>query len=41
MKDFFASPLGAIGLGATVWPFIDQIKASTEVDLSQIQPEVQ
>ncbi len=38
--------LGAIGLGATVWPFIDQMNpdssvkalASTEVDLSQIQP---
>ncbi len=38
--------VGAIGLGATVWPFIDQMNpdssvkalASTEVDLSQIQP---
>ena len=38
--------MGAIGLGATVWPFIDQMNpdssvkalASTEVDLSQIQP---
>ena len=37
---------GAIGLGAAVWPFIDQMNpdssvkalASTEVDLSQIQP---
>ncbi len=38
--------LGAVGLGATVWPFIDQMNpdnsvkalASTEVDISQIQP---
>ena len=38
--------VGAIGIGATVWPFIDQMNpdssvkalASTEVDLSQIQP---
>ena len=38
--------LGAIGLGATVWPFIDQMNpdksvkalASTEVDLTPIQP---
>ena len=38
--------VGAIGLGATVWPFIDQMNpdssvkalASTEVDISQIQP---
>ena len=38
--------VGAIGLGATVWPFIDQMNpdssvkalASTEVDLSQVQP---
>tara|TARA_B100000945_G_C20337864_1_gene575870 strand:- start:638 stop:1150 length:513 start_codon:yes stop_codon:yes gene_type:complete len=38
--------VGAIGLGATVWPFIDQMNpdksvkalASTEVDLSQIEP---
>mgnify|MGYP001316757422 CR=1 FL=1 len=38
--------VGAIGLGATVWPFIDQMNpdssvkalASTEVNLSQIQP---
>tara|TARA_B100001029_G_C14778461_1_gene295172 strand:+ start:70 stop:582 length:513 start_codon:yes stop_codon:yes gene_type:complete len=39
--------LGAVGLGATVWPFIDQMNpdnsvkalASTEVDISQIQPD--
>ena len=38
--------VGAIGIGATVWPFIDQMNpdssvkalASTEVDLSLIQP---
>ena len=38
--------VGAIGLGATIWPFIDQMNpdssvkalASTEVDLSSIQP---
>ena len=38
--------VGAIGVGATVWPFIDQMNpdksvkalASTEVDLSQIEP---
>ena len=38
--------VGAIGIGATVWPFIDQMNpdssvkalAPTEVDLSQIQP---
>ncbi len=38
--------VGAIGIGATVWPFIDQMNpdssvkalASTEVDISQIQP---
>ena len=38
--------VGAIGLGATIWPFIDQMNhdssvkalASTEVNLSQIQP---
>ena len=38
--------LGAIGVGATIWPFIDQMNpdksvkalASTEVDLSQIEP---
>ena len=38
--------VGAIGLGATVWPFIDQMNpdssvkalASTEVDISQIEP---
>ena len=38
--------VGAIGLGATVWPFIDQMNpdssvkalASTEVDISQVQP---
>ena len=38
--------MGAIGLGATVWPFIDQMNpdssvkalASTEVDISQIEP---
>ena len=38
--------VGAIGLGATVWPFIDQMNpdnsvkalASTEVDVSQIEP---
>ena len=38
--------MGAIGLGATVWPFIDQMNpdnsvkalATTEVDISQIQP---
>ncbi len=38
--------VGAIGLGATVWPFIDQMNpdksvkalASTEVDLTTIQP---
>ena len=38
--------LGAVGVGATVWPLIDQMNpdasvkalASTEVDLSQIQP---
>ena len=38
--------VGAIGLGATVWPFIDQMNpdksvkalASTEVDLTPIQP---
>ena len=38
--------VGAIGLGATVWPFIDQMNpdssvkalASTEVDISSIEP---
>tara|TARA_B100000700_G_scaffold128867_1_gene144406 strand:- start:267 stop:779 length:513 start_codon:yes stop_codon:yes gene_type:complete len=38
--------VGAIGLGATIWPFIDQMNpdssvkalASTEVDVSSIQP---
>ena len=38
--------IGAVGLGATIWPFIDQMNpdssvkalASTEVDISQIQP---
>ena len=38
--------IGAVGLGATIWPFIDQINpdssvkalATTEVDLSQIEP---
>ena len=38
--------IGAVGIGATIWPFIDQMNpdssvkalASTEVDISQIQP---
>ena len=38
--------IGAVGLGATIWPFIDQMNpdssvkalATTEVDLSQIEP---
>ena len=38
--------VGAIGLGATIWPLVDQMNpdksvralASTEVDVSQIQP---
>jgi ubiquinol-cytochrome c reductase iron-sulfur subunit len=38
--------VGAVGLGATIWPFIDQMNpdssvkalASTEVDISQIEP---
>ncbi len=38
--------IGAVGLGATIWPFIDQMNpdssvkalATTEVDISQIQP---
>ena len=38
--------VGAVGLGATVWPFIDQMNpdssvkalAKIEVDLSQIEP---
>jgi len=38
--------VGAVGLGATIWPFIDQMNpdssvkalATTEVDISQIQP---
>jgi ubiquinol-cytochrome c reductase iron-sulfur subunit len=38
--------VGAIGLGAAIWPFIDQMNpdksvkalATTEVDISQIQP---
>ena len=37
---------GAVGLGATIWPFIDQMNpdssvkalATTEVDISQIEP---
>ena len=37
--------LGAVGLGATIWPFIDQMNpdrsvqalASTEVDVSSVQ----
>ena len=38
--------VGAIGIGATIWPLIDQMNpdssvkalASTEVDISQIEP---
>ena len=38
--------VGAVGLGATIWPLIDQMNpdnsvkalATTEVDISQIQP---
>ena len=38
--------VGAVGIGATIWPFIDQMNpdssvkalATTEVDISQIQP---
>ena len=38
--------IGAVGLGATIWPLIDQMNpdssvkalATTEVDISQIQP---
>jgi len=38
--------IGAVGLGATIWPFIDQMNpdssvkalSTTEVDLSQIEP---
>ena len=38
--------IGAVGIGATIWPFIDQMNpdssvkalATTEVDISQIQP---
>ena len=38
--------VGAVGLGATIWPFIDQMNpdssvkalATTEVDISQIEP---
>ena len=38
--------IGAVGLGATIWPFIDQMNpdssvkalATTEVDISQIEP---
>ena len=38
--------VGAVGLGAAIWPFVDQMNpdksvkalASTEVDLSQIEP---
>ncbi len=38
--------IGVVGLGATIWPFIDQMNpdssvkalATTEVDISQIQP---
>ena len=38
--------IGAVGLGATIWPFIDQMNpdnsvkalATTEVDISQVEP---
>ena len=38
--------VGAVGIGATIWPFIDQMNpdssvkalATTEVDISQIEP---
>ena len=38
--------VGAVGLGATIWPFIDQMNpdesvkalATTEVDVSQVEP---
>ena len=38
--------IGAVGIGATIWPFIDQMNpdssvkalATTEVDISQIEP---
>ena len=38
--------VGAVGIGATIWPFLDQMNpdnsvkalATTEVDISQIQP---
>ena len=38
--------IGAVGLGATIWPFIDQMNpdksvqalATTEVDVSQVEP---
>ena len=38
--------IGAVGLGATIWPLIDQMNpdtsvkalATTEVDISQIEP---
>tara|TARA_B100000700_G_scaffold299323_1_gene366274 strand:- start:6748 stop:7260 length:513 start_codon:yes stop_codon:yes gene_type:complete len=48
-RDFLFSAsyaVGAVGLGATIWPFIDQMNpdssvkalATTEVDISQIEP---
>ena len=48
-RDLVFTPsytVGAVGLGATIWPFIDQMNpdssvkalATTEVDISQIEP---
>ncbi len=48
-RDFICTAsytIGAVGLGATIWPLIDQMNpdssvkalATTEVDISQIQP---
>ena len=48
IRDSFTASytVGAVGLGATIWPFIDQMNpdssvkalATTEVDISQIEP---
>ena len=48
-KRFFFTAsytIGAVGIGATIWPFIDQMNpdrsvkalATTEVDISQVEP---
>ena len=48
-RDFFYTAsftVGVVGLGATIWPFIDQMNpdksvqalATTEVDISNIEP---